>query len=150
MTVVSATLDPARRASPHSFVFEMVAKTTVTVDGGVPTVTVPRFEESFRPGKVKEIMAEVLRERLSGLEYDADNCSTWCREISDDIKQRLKALDLPRYKWCVQVTIGEQKGAGVRMACRAFWDPKSDGYANETYQNESIFAVAFASGVYLY
>ena len=84
------------------------------------------------------------------MEYDADNCSTWCREISDDIKQRLKALDLPRYKWCVQVTVGEQKGAGVRMACRVSGTQSRYGYANETYQNESIFAVAFASGVYLY
>ena len=115
------------------------------MEGGIPNVTMPSFDKSFRPGKVKEIMAEVLKSRLEGLEYDPDNCSTWCREISDEVKQRLKLLGMERFKWVVQVVIGERKGAGVQMGCRCFWDPKTDNVAEEKYQNESIFAVAFAA-----
>ena len=102
----------------------MPAGTSIRVEGGIPNVTMPSFDKSFRPGKVKEIMADVLKSRLEGLEYDPDNCSTWCREISDEVKQRLKLLGMERYKWVVQVVIGEQKGAGVQMGCRCFWDPK--------------------------
>ena len=72
----------------------MPAGTSIRVEGGIPNVTMPSFDKSFRPGKVKEIMAEVLKSRLEGLEYDADNCSTWCREISDEVKQRLKLLGM--------------------------------------------------------
>ena len=128
----------------------MPAGTRIRVEGGIPNVTMPSFDKSFRPGKVKEIMAEVLKSRLEGLEYDPDNCSTWCREISDEVKQRLKLLGMERFKWVVQVVIGERKGAGVQMGCRCFWDPKTDNVAEEKYQNESIFAVAFAAGIYLY
>lgn len=45
------------------------------------------------------------------------------------------ALNLPRYKFLVQVVIGEQKGAGVRMGCRCFWDDQTDSVASETYVN---------------
>lgn len=99
---------------------------------------------------MKEIIAEVLKEKLTGVVYHADNTSLWCREISDEIKQKLKGLGLERYKFVVQVVIGEQKGEGMRMGCRCFWDPKTDNYAEEVFTSESIFAVAAAFGVYLY
>jgi hypothetical protein len=50
----------------------------------------------------------------------------------------------------VQVFIGEMKGAGVRVGCRCLWDAQTDKVAQETFQNESIFAVAVAFGIYLY
>lgn len=46
-------------------------------------------------------------------------------------------LKLPRYKFMVQVVIGEQKGEGVRMGCRCFWDSDTDNYASETFTNVS-------------
>lgn len=104
----------------------------------------------FGAVKVKEIIAEVLRSKLEGLSYHADNTSTWTREIADDIKVRLKGEGLERYKFVVQVVIGEQKGEGVKMGCRCFWDPNTDNYAEEVFVNESIFCVAAAFGIYLY
>ena len=66
------------------------------------------------------------------------------------IRNKLKALDLPRYKFFVQVVIGEQRGEGVRMGCRTFWDADTDAYASETFVNDSLFCVATSYGVYLY
>ena len=124
--------------------------TRVEVEGGIPRVTVPPFDKSFRPGKVRAIAAEVLKAKLHNETYDADRCSVLCREIADDVKAKLHELGLERYKLCVQVVVGEQKGAGVRMGCRCFWDPKTDGYAEQMYHNESLYAVAFVAGIYLY
>merc|ERR1711892_1411926 len=77
--------------------------------------------------------------------------ATWTKEIADEIKSRLKSeLELPRYKFVVQVVIGEQRGEGVRMGCRCFWDPDTDAYAEDTYRNDSLFCVAAAFGSYLY
>ena len=72
------------------------------------------------------------------------------KKIADEIRTRLKAQDLPRYKYMVQVVIGEQRGEGVRMGCRTFWDADTDAYANATYVNDNLFCVATAYGIYLY
>mmetsp|Transcript_11169 Transcript_11169/g.19568 ORF Transcript_11169/g.19568 Transcript_11169/m.19568 type:complete len:121 (+) Transcript_11169:126-488(+) len=110
----------------------------------------PDYKSKFKPSRVREIIAAVLKARLAGTTYHADNTSSWAREIADDIKQRLKDEGWTRYKYAVQVFIGEQRGEGVRLACRGFWDVKTDSYANEIFQNESLFCVAAAFGVYLY
>ncbi len=71
--------------------------------------------------------------------------------MTDEIKNRLKLeFDLPRYKFVVQVVIGEQRGEGVRMGCRCFWDADTDNYAEETYRNDSLFCVVAAFAAYLY
>lgn len=44
-------------------------------------------------------------------------------------------MNLARYKYVVQVVIGEQRGEGVRMGSRCFWDPETDNVASETYVN---------------
>ncbi len=59
-------------------------------------------------------------------------------------------IELPfdRYKFVVQVVIGEQRGEGVRMASRCFWDSDSDNYASETFINVLIIHVfTYESGL---
>lgn len=46
----------------------------------------PRFKAS----RAKEIIGSVLKARLTGAAYHADNTSSWAREIADDIKAQLK------------------------------------------------------------
>ena len=113
--------------------------------------TAPSFREKFRPSSVKAVISSVLAERLTDKIYNPESTGLWTREIADEIKSKLKTeLDLPRYKFVVQVVIGEQRGEGVRMGCRCFWDPDTDAYAEDTYRNDSLFCVAAAFGVYLY
>ena len=57
-------------------------------------------------------------------------------------------LNLPRYKFMVQVMIGEQRGQGIRTGTRAFWDNDTDNYASESFSNDSLFAVAVVFGAY--
>ncbi|WIA21402.1 hypothetical protein OEZ86_009047 [Tetradesmus obliquus] len=110
----------------------------------------PAFANKFKPARARQIIAEVLRSKLTGAAYNADNTSTWTREIADEIKQKLKSEDWPRYKFAVQVFIGEQRGEGCRMACRCFWDSETDSYAFESFKNESIFCTAAAFASYIY
>merc|ERR1719487_1033963 len=100
--------------------------------------------------KAREIIREVLHSKLEKATYNMETTQLLTRQVSDEIKDRLKDLLLPRYKIVVQVAIGEQRGQGVRMGSRCFWDADTDSYASETYSNESLFAVATAYGVYLY
>ena len=48
------------------------------------------------------------------------------KQLSDNIKAKLKALGYERYKYIVQVLIGERRDQGVRMGTRCFWDSATD------------------------
>jgi hypothetical protein len=111
----------------------------------------PNFKNKFRPAVVKELLHEVLVRKLANLSYDAETTPKLTKEIADEAKTLLKAQqNLERYKFVVQVVMGEQRGEGVKMACRCFWDSDTDGLASVTYTNDSLFCVATAYGVYYY
>lgn len=59
-------------------------------------------------------------------------------------------LGLLRYKIMVHVTVGENKGEGVRVGTRCLWDPVCDNMATHTVVNDTLFAVCTAYGAYLY
>ncbi|XP_074658086.1 dynein light chain Tctex-type protein 2B-like isoform X2 [Tubulanus polymorphus] len=104
----------------------------------------------FRPLMVKEMLHMVLSEHLSGKEYNGEEATDWSKIISDEIKSRLKDMGYDRYKFIVQVVIGELRGEGVKMGCRCMWDSDTDNYAQDIFTNDSLFCVAAAFGVYYY
>jgi len=110
----------------------------------------PAYSEKIKASRAREIIAAVLKAKLTGATYHPDNTSAWAREIADEVKEKLKAEKWPRYKYVVQVFIGEQKGEGCRLGCRCFWDANTDSYVHANFDNESIFCVAAAFGSYVY
>ncbi|MCO5596646.1 hypothetical protein L7F22_050714 [Adiantum nelumboides] len=128
----------------HEAQEEKVTQITVVSD---LTYAPKRF---FLPGKAKGIIRSTLKERLSAISYDGEAASGWVRDIVDTIKNRLKEMEYERYKIVVQAAIGEKRGQGFSMACRCFWDPNTDDYAEETFSNDDIFGVAVAFAVYQY
>ena len=76
---------------------------------------------------MKECIGEVLNEMLKDHTYKQDEAPELTKQIADRVKNSLKLLELPRYKYMVQVVVGEQRGEGVRMGCRTFWDRDTDG-----------------------
>ena len=95
-------------------------------------------------------MQSVLKRSLAGKEYTVDGSPVQVRELADEIRNQLRELNLPRYKFLVQVTIGEVRGQGAHMGTRCFWDEASDGLASTSFQNDSLFCIAQAYGVYTY
>merc|ERR1719164_449116 len=84
----------------------------------------PSFAERFRPAAVKPLIGSVLAEKLADKSYNPELTAQWTREIADEIKNKLKTdLELPRYKFVVQVVVGEQRGEGVRWAAAASGTP---------------------------
>ncbi|RUS91112.1 hypothetical protein EGW08_001137 [Elysia chlorotica] len=110
----------------------------------------PNFSQKFRPINVKEMIHVVLGEMLTGKSYNAEETTSWTKDISETIKKRLKDMGHERYKFVVQVVIGEQRGEGVKMGCRCFWDSDTDNYAQDIFMNESLFCVAAAYGIFKY
>lgn len=110
----------------------------------------PNFKQQFRPVAVKAIIHDVLHEELSGKQYNSEEATSWSKHISDTVKEKLKDLDLERYKFVVQVVIGEQRGEGVKVACRCLWDSDTDNYAQDIFMNDTLFCVVAAFGVFYY
>ena len=44
-------------------------------------------------------------------------------------------LKYARYKFVVQVVMGENKAQGVRVASRCLWNPETDNYATYNFKN---------------
>lgn len=69
----------------------------------------------FKPSRAKELISAVLKARLTGATYHPDNTPQQCKELSDEIKKKFKAEPWSdRYRYVVQVFLGEQKGEGIR------------------------------------
>lgn len=108
----------------------------------------PKQREKFRPSQAKEIINQVLEQKLKNLTYN--DIQNVIKLVADEIKYKLKDLQLPRYKFMVNVIIGQQKGQGVRVGTRCFWDYDTDSMASQYYINDSLFCLVTVYGVYLY
>merc|ERR1711924_105396 len=121
-------------------------------EGGASYVVRPSFGTKFKPMEVRKVIESVVVEALSGVSYTPEEkIVELTKKLSNLIKNKIKEeLELPRYKYVVQVVIAEQKGQGIKMGCRSFWDTETDNYAEYTYQNDTLICVASAFGVYYY
>ena len=110
----------------------------------------PKISQKFRSAYVKELLHTILLSNLADKSYNTETCSDLARSVCAEIKEKLKSLNYERYKFIVQCVIGEQKGAGINMSGRCFWDSDTDNFAESIYMNDSLFCVAAAYGVYYY
>ena len=99
---------------------------------------------------MKAMIRDVLDSHLKGQKFVSDHTGEWTKDIANEIRQKLKNLGHERYKYMVQVVMGEQRGQGVRMGCRCFWDSETDSQASDVFINEHLFCVATAYAIYLY
>ncbi|XP_009998721.1 PREDICTED: tctex1 domain-containing protein 2 [Chaetura pelagica] len=104
----------------------------------------------FKSSTVKECIHGILVERLANVQFIPDEMSELTQSLSEAIKDRLKDEGFDRYKMVVQVVIGEQRGEGVNMAARCFWDADTDSYAHDVFMNDSLFCVVAAFGCFYY
>ena len=83
--------------------------------------------------------------------YSDNEISPLVRDLAEDAKKCVHRLNKdPRYKYLVQVIVGQNKGQGVRMGSRQFWDKDTDNLATVTVIKKEIFITACVFAVYLY
>ncbi|XP_073819862.1 dynein light chain Tctex-type protein 2B-like [Musca autumnalis] len=111
----------------------------------------PSLGETFKGILIKEIIHEVLAEKLQGKIYVAEEVSHWTKDIADTINTTIRnRLIMPRYKYVVQVMLGQQLGAGCHYYAKCCWDAESDSQTSDIFSNTSLFCVCTVFGVYLY
>ncbi|XP_068810485.1 dynein light chain Tctex-type protein 2B isoform X2 [Struthio camelus] len=96
----------------------------------------PGFQRRFKSSTVKECIHAILKEKLTNVQYIPEEMPQLTKSLSEMIKDRLKDEGFDRYKMVVQVVIGEQRGEGVNMAARCFWDADTDSYAHDVFMNK--------------
>lgn len=74
----------------------------------------------------------------------------WSKQIVNETNQRIKELNIPRYRHIVQVMLAEQTGAGCRYVARCCWDASADSKVSEQYKSETIICIVTVFGVYCY
>uniref|UniRef100_A0A3P9HXX9 Tctex1 domain containing 2 n=1 Tax=Oryzias latipes TaxID=8090 RepID=A0A3P9HXX9_ORYLA len=97
----------------------------------------PDYQKKFKPAIVKEFVHEIVRERLSGVKYEPEKIPETCSSLF------LIGLGIDKYKIIVQVMIGEQRGQGVKMCSRFFWDADTDNYAEDVFMNPVLCGSSF-------
>lgn len=107
-------------------------------------------EKAGLPVDVRSVVRNILETKLEGVEYKPDEIQGLSKDVADKIRDGVRALDFERYKIIVNCVIGEQRGEGVRMGCKMFWDSDTDNYVEEVYVNKHLFAVVTVYGLYQY
>lgn len=110
----------------------------------------PQLHEKFKPLSAKEIIHDVLFDQLATKSYNAQAAAQWTKDIADIIERKMKDLQFKRYKYIVNVILGQQHGAGVKIGTRCIWDAEADTYAYDSFINDTIFCVAIVYAVYFY
>lgn len=93
------------------------------------------YREKVPVTAMKEVIHDCLTEKLTGQQYEGEKCHEAARQLADTIRNRLKLLDYDRYKFVVQVLIGERREQGVYFGTRCFWDSNTDNQASDTFTN---------------
>ena len=77
---------------------------------------------------------------------------TLCKDLADKSKQAIKSIPNqdPRYKFMVQVLVGQNSGQGIRMGSRQFWDEENDNLCFVTVIKEKYYITVAAFACYLY
>ena len=111
--------------------------------------TEPEEAEKVKASAMEEVCQQVLDELLLDARYNDRMASNLTRTLSNSVKERLKALHLPRYKFGVTSLIGEKRGQGLKSTSRCLWSEKTDSWTSVHYENTSLFAVVNVHAVYL-
>ncbi|KAJ1558116.1 hypothetical protein HK096_003468 [Nowakowskiella sp. JEL0078] len=104
-------------------------------------------DKKFQSDQVKKMVEEILQTRLVKVKYDPAKVPELTKTLANDILASVKKFEYDRYKFVVEVVMGEFKGQGIRVSSRALWDTSTDSYASVSYKNATLFAVAIVFGL---
>lgn len=101
------------------------------------------YREKVPVTAMKEIISNALTEKLNNALYDGEKCTEAAKYLADNIRNRLKSLGYDRYKFLVQVVIGERREQGVYFGTRTFWDSNTDNQASESFVNVRFLSLLY-------
>eukprot|EP00794_Sanderia_malayensis_P007771 gene7771-8617_t len=105
-------------------------------------------EHTFPYCDVQKVISDTLQRHLTGSKYEPMASAHQAKIISDDIKSKVKAMNVDRYRIICLVHIGSNNGQQLKIASRSLWNPSVDSFASADFKSNEFFAVATVYGVY--
>lgn len=105
-------------------------------------------DRTFPDGAVREIISDALQRHLDGTNYDQRESPHKAKLISEDIKAKVKALNVGRYRVICLVHLGSDTGQEVKIVSRALWSPQIDTFATSCFKSGDLYAVGTVYAVY--
>lgn len=160
---VPAKRPPPKAAQPRGSLSGMLAtkkffKRLSKKQRAASTVSVPvkQYEPTYRmepkehynEKTVYSIVKELIDEKLEGMIYSKKYSGNLTKIISNQIKEKVKALHYDRYRIICNVMLGENRGATVLATSRCAWDPKTDDFTSYSFQSKHLFCNVSVFAVY--
>lgn len=109
----------------------------------------PDNEYCFRPYKLQDKIREVLIEQMKDQTYNPATVNDNIKDVSRNVHQLMKNIQLPRYKFIIQTIVGQKLDQILQIASRCLWDPKTDNMISVNYESKDMFSVVNVYAVYL-
>lgn len=109
-----------------------------------------RPDKKFKPEKIEEILRGIVYEQLQGKVYDHVYAPDWTKSLTHAIHQKVRELATERYKFTVQVIIGEDRGQGLKAISGCFWDEETDSKTTILFTTETLFCIVTVFAVFCY
>eukprot|EP00795_Rhopilema_esculentum_P010224 gene10224-18908_t len=103
-------------------------------------------QQEFPSDQIAEIANEILKNRLQNVEYDEMKCKELSKDLSNEIQNKIRKLNLPQYKLLCYVHLAEVRGQGMTAASRCMWDTNTGDFAIAKYESKSLSATASIFG----
>lgn len=107
-------------------------------------------DKIFEPEEIQRIVRDIVNKQLQGKVYDHIYAPDWTKLLTRTVQQKLKELEFERYKFVVQVLIGEDRGQGLKALAGCIWDDFSDGKATILFTSETLFCIVAVFAVFCY
>jgi tctex1 domain-containing protein 2 len=120
-----------------------MAQVSSSASTGEDAVLKLSYKEKVPVVAMKQIISKCLQDKLTGFQYDGEKCNEAAKQLSDQIRIELKSMGYDRYKFIVQVLIGERREQGMHFGSRCFWDSNTDNQASESFTNVRLVPFRF-------
>ena len=95
--------------------------------------------------------SETILNQVCNSEYDQNSAKSMAKQATSSIHKHVKGLNLERYRFVVQVYIGEYGNFDIRHSSKFLWNSKFDTFidAKRVRPEKNLYAIASVFLVYL-
>jgi len=96
-----------------------------------------------------QMISSMLVGALMNVSYDPSTTRQLSQELATRIMEKVKEVQVRRYKYVVVVSIGSlNERHGMQVCSRCLWDHENDSFITVNIKSTSLFAVAILYGIY--
>ncbi|CAE8729737.1 unnamed protein product [Polarella glacialis] len=111
----------------------------------------PKEDDVTQFGRIKDEVNVRLPQCIEQVlgqvkEYNAKQVDEWSEQLGQGVLEKLQELS-GNFKYIVNISLMEKKGAGFHTSSAVFWDPESDAAVSYRWENKALVCVVQVFGV---